>query len=355
MVYSICIKVPKGFGEKGIILASRLNILSKELKIYRDNESLYIPLTREPAGDEIKILKEQIPNLEVTVKKFQTKDKKSISIIDLLADKLPSHLLASVPRAIDFVGDIAIIEIPPELNGYKAEIGEAILKVHKSVRTVLAKAGAISGIYRTRKYEVIAGETKTETIHKEYGCKYHVDVNRVYFSPRLSYEHYRIAQLVRNGEIVVDMFAGVGPFSILIAKSHANVKVYAIDINPDAITLLERNIRLNRVDARVYPILGDASCIIEQKLRGVADRVIMNLPEKAIEFVGAACKAIKNQGGIIHFYSFANPENTIEGVADQFTRRVKEAGRKVERILSTRVVRETAPHEWQVVIDAQIN
>ncbi|MEM1659591.1 MAG: class I SAM-dependent methyltransferase family protein [Candidatus Bathyarchaeia archaeon] len=354
MVYSICIKVPKKSGEKSIALASRLNILNRELKIYRDNENLYIPLIREPTDDEIKILKEHIPDLEVTVQQLQAKDRKSISIMDLLADKLPPHLLASLPRAIDFVGDIAIVEIPPELDSYKAEIGEAILNVHKNVRTVLAKAGAISGVYRTRKYEVIAGETKTETIHKEYGCRYHVDVTKVYFSPRLSYERYRIAQLVRGGETIVDMFAGVGPFSILIAKKHANVKIYAIDINPNAIALLERNVRLNRVDARVYPILGDAGLVIEQKLKGVADRVIMNLPEKAIEFVGSACKAIKSQGGVIHFYSFATPENTIESVADKFKRKVEETGRKVERIISTRVVRETAPYEWQVVIDAQI-
>ena len=92
-----------------------------------------------------------------------------------------------------------------------------------------------------RDYELIGGSGNTETVHREYGCVYNLDISKVYFSPRLSYEHYRVASQVQEEEIVIDMFAGVGPFSILIAKNHEHVKVYAIDLNPEAVKVAPRS------------------------------------------------------------------------------------------------------------------
>ncbi|MDI6905432.1 MAG: class I SAM-dependent methyltransferase family protein [Candidatus Bathyarchaeia archaeon] len=351
---SICIKAPKTYGEKAIILANKLKIVDRELEIQRNKDSIYIPLIRRPSENELGAFKEQVPDCEFSTYFFPERKKRVTTFVELLEDKLPPHLLASLPRAIDFVGDIAIIEIPPELDAHKNIIGESVLKAHKNVRTVLAKAGAVSGTYRLRELSIIAGEPQTETIHKEYGCQYHVDLAKAYFSPRLSYEHSRVASLVGEDETVVDLFAGVGPFSILIAKTHENVKVYAIDMNPRAVELLEKNIRLNRVEGKVYPILGDAKHIVKQRLSGVADRVIMNLPEKAIEFVDAACEAIKPTGGIVHYYSFVKSSDSLENVTQRFINAVKESGRKVEKILFSRLVRATAPYEWQAVLDAKI-
>src|SRR3989337_4513003 len=144
--------------------------------------------------------------------------------METLEGQLPPHLKASLPKALDIVGDIAIVEVPPELETQKNLIGKAILEAHRNVRTVLAKAGAVSGDYRLRDFEVIAGEHNTSTIHKEFGCSYQVDVAKAYFSPRLSHEHERVASLVQNGETVADLFAGVGPFSVLIGKSHKDVQ-----------------------------------------------------------------------------------------------------------------------------------
>jgi tRNA (guanine37-N1)-methyltransferase len=111
-------------------------------------------------------------------------------------------------------------------------------------------------------------------VQKEHGCEYHLDLSEVYFSPRLSYEHSRVASQVEEKETVVDMFAGVGPFSILIAKTHEDVKVYAVDVNPDATRYLERNIIVNGVMGKVVPVLGDAKEIVHERLRGAADRVM---------------------------------------------------------------------------------
>lgn len=351
---STCLKVPKIHGEKAIILANKLKIVNRELEIQRDHNFIYVPLIRQPLENELETFKEQLPKSQVSIRIFSEKEKRIKTFVELLEDKLPPHLLASLPRAMDFVGEIAVIEIPPELDKYKTIIGEAVLKAHGTVRTVLAKVGVVGGTYRLREFSVIAGETRTETTHKEYGCKFHVDLAKVYFSPRLSYEHNRVASLVKNGETVVDLFAGVGPFAILIAKTHKNVKVYAVDVNPHAIEFLKRNIRQNRVEGKVHPILGDAKQVVEEELLGVADRVIMNLPEKAIEFVDVACKAIKPTGGIIHFYSFIGASNSLEKMKLKFIRAVEECGRNVEEILLSRLVRATAPYEWQAALDAKI-
>ena len=352
---SLCAKVPKIHGEKAIILANKLKIVNRELEIQRDKGFIYVPLVRQPSENDLKAFKRQIPDCEILTYFFPEKKKQVTTFIELLGNKLPPHLLASLPHAMDFVGDIAIVEIPPELNAHKNFIGEAVLKAHKNVRTVLAKAGAVSGTYRLREFSVIAGEPKTQTVYKEYGCQYYVDLAKAYFSSRLSHEHNRVASLVKEDETVVDLFAGVGPFSILIAKTHENVKVYAIDVNPQAVEFLKKNIRLNRVEGKVHSILGDAKQIVNQRLSGVADRVIMNLPEKAIEFVDAACEAIKPSGGIVHFYSFVDASNTLENVKIGFIGAVEKSGRKVEKLLFSRFVRATAPYEWQAVLDAKIH
>ncbi len=351
---SISVKVPKTRGERILSLTSKLGIRNKELEIEKNKNSLYIPLNRHPSETELTTLKTTAPDLQLATCSFSEKKKKTKTLAELLSGQLPPNLVNKLPRAIDIIGRIAIVEIPQELKDYTRIIGENLLKMHRNIRTVLAKAGAVRGTYRLRELIVIAGEPRTDTIHKEHDCKYHVDVAKVYFSPRLSHEHSRVASLVRNGETVVDLFAGIGPFSILIAKGNATVRVHSIDINPIAIELLKRNIRLNRVENRVFPILCNARQVFENKLLGVADRVIMNLPEKAIEFVDTACKLIKPTGGKIHFYGFNRLPNSIENMQAQFTEAVVKADRKVDRFLFSKIVRETAPYEGQVVLDALI-
>lgn len=352
---SVCLKVPKQYGEKTLALANGLKILNNRIEIQRDQDFVYVPLLRKPSGDESEDLKQQIADYKLVAHIFPERKKREPSIAELLENRLPPHLFAGLPHSADFVGDIAIIEVSPELETYKNIIGEAILKTNKNVRTVLAKAGAVSGTYRVREFSVIAGEVRTETIHKEYGSQYYVDVAKAYFSPRLSYEHNRVASLVKEGETVIDLFSGVGPFAIQIAKNHEKVKVYAVDANPHAIEYLKRNIRLNRVGEKVHPILGDARQVIDEELSGVADRVIMNLPEKAIEFVDTSCKAMKPSGGVAHFYCFVNASDSLDNVKGRFVEAVEKCGKKAEEILFFRRVRATAPYEWQIVLDARIH
>jgi tRNA (guanine37-N1)-methyltransferase len=351
---SLCIQVPKNHGEQALILANKLKMSDRELEIQKNTRFIYVPLNRQPSEKELAILKAQVPDFQLATYVFPERKPREKTLVEVLENQLPSHLLASLPRALDIVGDVAIIEIPLELKAHESLIGEAILKTHKNIRTVLAKVGAVSGTYRLRELEIVAGEPRTDTLHKEYGCKYHVDVAKVYFSPRLSYEHKRVASLVQKGETVVDLFAGVGPFSVLIAKNNEDARVYAVDVNPEAIEFLKRNIRFNRVENRVFPLLGDARQVVEDELLGVADRVIMNLPERAIEFVDAACRATKPAGGTVHFYGFIRLPDSLENMKLRFSEAVEKAGRKVDRFLFAKTIRETAPYEWQIVLDAKI-
>lgn len=300
------------------------------------------------------MLNSQVPDRLMEVRTFMQKQPAAETLTETLEAKMPPHLLASLPQALDVVGDIAIVEIPPELKTHERLIGEAILKTHRNVKTVLAKAGAVSGTFRLREFSFIAGEHRTQTVHREFGCQFHIDVAKAYFSPRLSHEHMRVASLVQGDEIVVDLFAGVGPFSVLIGKRNPDVRVYAVDINPEAVELLRVNVRVNRVENRVFPIQGDAREVAATKLKGKADRVIMNLPETAAEFVDAACLAVKPEGGVIHFYAFVRSPDSVENQELRFRESVEKAGKRVERFTCARSVRETAPYESQIVLDAEI-
>jgi tRNA (guanine37-N1)-methyltransferase len=352
---SFYLKVPKTEGEIALRAVDKLGLTDKTLQIQKiEDDAICIPLIRQPDDSELTSLRRQMPGLCSGTSVFLEKRRQEKTLVEALIDELPLHLMASLPRALDVVGDIAILEIPPELETYKAVLGEAIMKTHRGVRVVLAKAGAVTGTYRLRNFEFIAGERRTATLYKEFGCTYHVDVAKAYFSPRLGHEHERVALLVGSGETVVDLFAGVGPFAVLIAKSCGDAKVYAIDINADAVELLKKNARLNRVENRVFPIIGDARQVVSNGLTGIADRVIMNLPETANAFIDVACRAIKQSGGVAHFYCFIRSPQTVKDMERQFSEAVQNSGRKVTEFLHAKPVRETAPHEYQIVLDAQI-
>jgi tRNA (guanine37-N1)-methyltransferase len=351
---SVCIKVSKSLGEKTLNLAAKLGLADKSLVIQREEDSLIIPLLREPEGIELATFKSQIFNFRIYRAVFSEKQLAPQTLTDALENKLPKELLSKVPQAFDIIGDIVVIDIEPELKPYQTIIGEAILQTQKNVQTVLAKASDIGGVFRVRDYAFVAGEHKTQAIHREFGCQYYVDIAKAYFSPRLSHEHDRVAALVQEAETVVDLFAGVGPFSVLIAKRKSNVTVYAVDLNPDAVELLKVNVKVNKVEKKVFPLLADARKVAATQLRGTSDRVIMNLPETAVDFVDAACNAIKPKGGVVHFYGFVRAPDTIENLQARFKALVKENGRKVEAFLVARSIRETAPFESQVVLDVRI-
>lgn len=275
----------------------------------------------------------------------------------LLSGVLSQNELAYICNSYDIIGDIAIIRATEAIRKYDEITAEAIMQVHKNVEAVLAQTNPVRGDFRLRRLELVTGENKTITIHRESGCLFSVDLEECYFSPRLSYERMRIARLVQREETVVNMFAGVGCFSIVTAK-HSNVgKVYSIDTNPTAIRFMKENIRLNRVYGRVIPVQGDAKEIIEKRLHHIANTVLMPLPRKALEYLPHALLTLKNQAkGWIHYYDFEHAnktENPAEKAKLKVAERLESLGVAFE-IPFSRVVRTTGPNWYQIVLDINV-
>jgi tRNA (guanine37-N1)-methyltransferase len=270
---------------------------------------------------------------------------------------LPEEIIPFLYRSYDIIGDIAVLRVPRNLERYSKIIAETIMAVHKNVNSVWQQHGPVSGDFRLRELKWISGRKTSETIHKEYGCFFKVDISKCYFSPRLSYERMRIAKLVNRKEIIINMFSGVGCFSIIIAKHSPVEKVYSIDINPVVISYMQENIQLNKVEGKVIPLMGDSKEIVENKLHNIADRVIMPLPEKAYEYFESALKALKNEGGFIHYYDFVHAKKSEDPLS-----KVKEKISQKLRVLNIplkvefgRVVRTTGPNWYQVVLDILID
>jgi len=273
-----------------------------------------------------------------------------------LSGVLSREDIDKVYNSFDVVGDIAIIRRPCTSQANTQTAAKAIMNSHRNVKTVLLQASPVAGDLRLRRLTHVAGENKTSTVHREFGSSFSVDVAKCYFSPRLSHERMRIARKVEPDETVVNMFAGVGCFSIMIAK-HANpAKVFSIDVNPAAIKFMQENIRLNRVYGKVTPLLGDSKEIITNQLQRVADRVLMPLPEKALEYLPYALSALKASGGWIHYYDLEHAKKTespAEKAKLKVAKELDALGVDFEAPF-VRVVRSTGPNWFQLVVDVHV-
>ena len=253
--------------------------------------------------------------------------------------------------AFDQIGHIIIIRIPDSLTSKKKLIGETLLDQVKSAKSIFYQSSSVDGEFRTRDLEILAGEDKTETEYKESGCRFLVDVRNVFFSPRLSSERTRIAEFVNDGEVMVNMFGGVGIFSIIAAKMK-KCTVFNIDINPFATKLCKKNIAINRLVGNVISIHGDASQVINNQLENKSDRTLMLLPEKSDEFLDSAILSTKS-GGIIHYYSHihADKKSDATKLSEQHYMQITPVK---STILGSKIVRPVGPRFYQTVVDVKI-
>jgi tRNA (guanine37-N1)-methyltransferase len=321
--------------------------LKREMKISVEGELAFIPIKEAPPRN---LLNNAGLGYVNVVEKIVEAGKTIQNFTSALEKVIPSKLKPLIPRSLDIIGHVAIVELPPELEPYAEALGKTVMETHRNVKTVLAKTSQVDSPFRLRKFKLISGIDQTETVHREFGCRFVVDVRKVYFSPRLSFEHDRVSAQIGEGETVVDMFAGVGPFSILTAKRRKKVKVYAIDANPEAYSYLLRNIAINKVDSKVTALLGDIQRLLEKNLRGVkADRVIMNLPSEAFRFLPQALTLLKAEG-IVHYYCFAKEPNPLEKAEEEVKKTVAFSGWKAD-VLYARRVKPSAPRTWMVALD----
>jgi len=254
--------------------------------------------------------------------------------------------------AFDQIGDIIVIRIPEPLLSKKKIIGEILLEKVSTAKSVFYQSSDVEGDFRTRTLELVAGDNRTETEYKEYGCRFVVDVEKAFFSPRLSTERERIASLVQDGESVINMFGGIGMFSILIAKNK-KCTVYNIDINPIASKLCEKNITLNKLGGEVISINGNATQIITKRLENKGDRTLMLLPERSDEFLESAIQATKNNG-VIHYYSHIHADRKRDAPKLSEQHYLKLAKVKSE-IINSKIVRAVGPRYYQTVVDIKIS
>lgn len=202
----------------------------------------------------------------------------------------------------EVIGDIAVISDLARVD--REEAVDGILH-HQNLKTILLKKGSLEGEFRVGNYEKLYGE-ETETVHKEFGCEFRVDPTRVYFSERFSTERKRVVDKIEDGEKVLVMFAGVGPFAILAAKLAEPEKVVAVEKNPEAVDYMEENILINSAEDKVEAIEGDVEEVVPEL--GKFDRIIMPLPESANEFLELASEHTE-YNGVIHYYRFLEDDN----------------------------------------------
>ena len=265
----------------------------------------------------------------------------------ILSDKDSKDLVS----AFDQIGDIIIVRIPDSLASKKKIIGKILLEQVKTAKSVFYQSSPVEGDFRTRNLQLIAGEKKTETEYRENGCRFLVDVEKAFFSPRLSTERERISNLVNDDDVVINMFGGVGMFSILAAKKTRCI-VYNIDINPTASKLCEKNIKLNKLKGDVISLNGDSTVIINERLQNKADRVLMLLPERSDEFLDTAISSLK-KNGFIHYYSHIRAEKKQDAPKlseDHFL----SINKTQAKIISSKNVRPIGPRFYQTVIDVKI-
>ena len=329
-----CVKVPlKQLNDTRLKLIEE-GLMSMEYRIKAEKDFGYIPV------------KKDIDNYEIVDVELEKIEKRAHSFSELLEDELTSEEIENLRTSFDTIGDIVILEIPENLEDKKFKIADAALKFTKR-RSIYMKKSAVKGTTRVRELEFLAGVDDSVTIHKEHSTRLKLDVREVYFSPRLATERRRVMESVEDGEKILDMFCGIGPFPIVIARNK-KVDITAVDINESAIYYLDENIKLNKLKGNITSYCGDIR-EVSDAFKCKFDRIIMNLPGLSYTFLDVAINLIED-GGIINYYEFSDTYDTgIKRLSDA----CEKFGKKVE-VVNTRKVKSTSPSEWHMAIDGRI-
>jgi tRNA (guanine37-N1)-methyltransferase len=326
-----CIRVSKEKGESVRRQLISSGLLNTAVKIRADEDSILIPVSSDAF--------ENYDVIDADLEPAEQRETDYRNIADV-----PDELRALLPNSYDVVGDIAILRFSDELVPYASSVGNALLRTSSSLRAVMMDLG-VKGELRVRDIRMIAGSGPSETKHKEFGVTMIVDPEKAYFNPRLSTERMRVASLVNDNEVIIDMFAGVAPFPLVIAKHSKPSIIYSIDMNEDAVKLMERNIKLNKAD-NIVPICGD-SCAVIGSLPP-ADRIIMNLPHSSETFLHNALSNMKC-GGTIHMHRITE-RSSSDGTISRLIGDMKAKGHKI-RIERTAELKTYSPTMSVYVLD----
>ncbi len=323
----VCVRVPREDGEATRRDLAERDAIAEGYEIDLEDGYLYIPLSPDADHDAI-------------AERFEVVDRE---VDERATQTLPADVLGFEP-SYERLGDIAIVdEDDPERA---RAIADAIVASDLPIDTVVDRASPIEGDLRVREWDILAGEG-TETVHREYGCVFAVDIAEVYFSPRLATERHRVVEGVAAGEHVFDMFAGVGPFVIPAAKRGADC--VGVDLNGVAVEYLRRNAERNGVADRVTAVHGDVREV--EGYDGWADRIVMNLPHSADEFLETAV-ALAGDDCVLHYYDI-QPDADPYAAGERAIRAAAEPAYEVT-VETRRTVRSYAPHESNVRLDVRL-
>lgn len=270
-------------------------------------------------------------------------------IQDRLSKDLSVDLLEKLPDKWEKIGSVVIIRLPEALYGYQEVIGKAYAEV-LGCSSTLNERGRISGVFREPQVELIFGSASTETVHLENGIRYKLDPQRIMFSSGNLTERQRMARIAKSNECVVDLFAGIGYFSLPLAVHSKPRRVVACEINPMAYRYLCENVMLNQVNGIVEPLCGDNRLVAPKEC---ADRVILGYLHHPESFVPTALACLRSQVGFLHYHECV----PVERIPQQPLAHVKEAALRYDRsveLLHTEVVKSYAPGIDHVVLDVRI-
>ncbi|MFC7248815.1 class I SAM-dependent methyltransferase [Halomicroarcula sp. GCM10025324] len=302
-----------------------------------DTDSVAVPVTDPPSTVEVREVVEQVG------------DPRLRTLEDHLRERgWSDDELDAAPSSWAVVGSVVLVDVGDSPR--PEEVGQALLALHGEADTVLARGG-ISGAHREPDGEVVAGEGDTETVHTEHGTQYALDLAEVMFSPGNKAERVRMGEIVSDGESVLDMFAGIGYFTLPMAR--AGAQVTAVERNPTAFRYLVENAMRNGVDDRVQPYRADCRDVIAGlDETETVDRVVMGYYE-AHEYLESGLAALK-PGGVLHLHE-ATPEALVfERPIERLEAAAAEAGRSVD-VLDTRRVKSYSEGVAHVVVDARID
>lgn len=307
----IGLRVQKMHGEQFRQILLRSDLMDHQYQIRPDGDSIIIPLIPDVALGIIRSALEdnEIP-FTLETYQFEVSKKRPVKDYREFLSDIPGDLYCFLPTSFDVIGSICLVKLHADIENYGVSIARAIMATHSSISGIFQDRG-VTGEFRVRDLRHLAGAISTTTIHREYGLHLKVDVTEAYFSPRLAAERARIVStILSEGESppgpFLDMFAGVGPYAIAIARQHPNSIVHAIDINPRAIELMQQNIMLNKTE-NISSYCGDSREIVQELAQTMRfHTIIMNLPHDAIDFLSDALVAIDH--GMIHLYSICPPE-----------------------------------------------
>jgi tRNA (guanine37-N1)-methyltransferase len=339
----LCAKTPLSKAEEVKQYLAEKSLANHSYSAGRDKDSISFPIIKKGS------LKRKFPFVEFVEIDCKQRQEKKKNFRESITSTLTKDELDHLRRAFDIIGSIAILEIPPELEKKEKLLADTLLAVQNNVKTVLKKAGTHGTEFRTQPMAYLAGINTKETIHIEHGVRLNLDVEKVYFSPRLSTERKRIADQIRPGESILVMFSGCAPYPCVIARNTRAEDITGIEINPEGHRYGLENIKLNRI-TNVQLINGDVKKVVPS-LNRKFDRIVMPLPKSAGDFLDTALGAAK-KGTIIHFYAFEE-----EGRFDAAVKRVFDACRKAGVDCETTAIvkcGQHAPRVFRICVDFRV-